>query len=185
MPRDTTLRSTFPRLSTLAAAPRESRTMLTFDTTLAWAALLLLSIGLVMVYSASIATAETMAYTGYVWCSSRHAVFVSPACLRRSSHFRFGQVWQLAPAVAGAALLVAVLLPDIGKAVNGNRRWLSLVINVQPSNSWKLSSLCTAAMRCAKRISYAQQPLKEAYPGLPLLRDGRHQRYSCEPVSRA
>ena len=39
--------------------------MLDYDATLAWASLLLLAIGLVMVYSASIAMAEASAYTGY------------------------------------------------------------------------------------------------------------------------
>ncbi len=39
--------------------------MLAYDTSLAWAALLLLAIGLVMVYSASIAMAEISAHTGF------------------------------------------------------------------------------------------------------------------------
>ena len=41
--------------STLGSLPRHPRTMLTYDASLAWAAILLLAIGLVMVYSSSIA----------------------------------------------------------------------------------------------------------------------------------
>jgi len=65
MPRDPGFFAALPRLSTIAAAPRESRAMPVFDATLAWSALLLLALGLVMVYSASIATAEALAYTRY------------------------------------------------------------------------------------------------------------------------
>ena len=52
--------------------------MLNYDVTLAWASLLLLAIGLVMVYSASIAMAEASANTGYRpwYFLARHAVFV-------------------------------------------------------------------------------------------------------------
>ena len=52
--------------------------MLVYDPTLTWAALLLLSIGVVMVYSASIAIAEASAYTGYRpwYFLARHALFV-------------------------------------------------------------------------------------------------------------
>ncbi len=42
----------------LGALPRNPRTMLAYDASLAWSALLLLAAGLVMVYSASIAMAE-------------------------------------------------------------------------------------------------------------------------------
>ena len=145
MPRDTTLRSTFPRLSALAAAPRESRAMLTFDTTLAWAALLLLAIGLVMVYSASIATAEAMAYTGYRpwYFLARHSVFVAAGLLAALIAFQVPvKVWrQLAPYlfIAGAALLVAVLVPGIGKAVNG--------ISCMPNNR-SSRPLSAASCRC-------------------------------------
>ena len=53
--------------------------MLTWDVSLAWAALLLLAFGLVMVYSASIATAEASAHTGYHpwYFLVRHAMFLA------------------------------------------------------------------------------------------------------------
>ena len=170
MPRDMTLRSTFPRLSALAAAPRESRAMLTFDTTLAWAALLLLAIGLVMVYSASIATAEAMAYTGYRpwYFLARHTVFVAAGILTAYIAFQVPvKLWQrLAPYlfIAGALLLVAVLVPGIGKSVNGSKRWLSLVVvNVQPSEFMKLFVVLYAASYAVRKADFlhAQQPLKQ------------------------
>ena len=59
--------------------PAPSRTMLSYDSSLAWAALLLLSIGLVMVYSASIAMAEASAQTGH-----RSWYFLAPSAARVS-----------------------------------------------------------------------------------------------------
>ena len=63
----------------LAAPAPASRTMLAYDVSLAWAALLLLAIGLVMVYSASIAMAESSAQTAHRswYFLARHAVFVA------------------------------------------------------------------------------------------------------------
>src|SRR6185436_6881514 len=52
-----------------------------YDRSLAWAALLLATTGLVMVYSASIATAEASRYTGNnaAWFLARHGVFLGVA----------------------------------------------------------------------------------------------------------
>src|SRR2546428_276748 len=52
-----------------------------YDRSLAWAALLLAATGLVMVYSASIATAEANRYTGNnaAWFLARHALFLGAA----------------------------------------------------------------------------------------------------------
>jgi cell division protein FtsW len=170
MPRDTVLRAAFPRLSALAAAPRETRAMLTFDTTLAWSSLLLLAIGLVMVYSASIATAEAMAYTGYRpwYFLLRHAIFVTVGLSVAFIAFQIPvKVWtRVAPwlFVFGALLLVAVLVPGVGKAVNGSRRWLPLFIaNVQPSEFMKLFVVLYAAGYAVRKadLLHAEQPLKQ------------------------
>ena len=75
----------------VGALPRDPRTMLAYDASLAWAALLLLAIGLVMVYSASIAMAEASAHTGYrAWYFlARHAhVRRASASSPRSSRSR-------------------------------------------------------------------------------------------------
>jgi cell division protein FtsW len=59
------------------------------------------------------------------------------------------QLWQTYSPylfLAGAALLVLVLIPHIGREVNGSRRWLSLfVINLQPSELMKLFAVMYAA----------------------------------------
>ena len=169
MPRDGLL-STLPRFYPLAAAPRESRAMLAYDPTLAWAALLLLATGLVMVYSASIATAEASAYTGYRpwYFLARHALFIAAGLAAGLIAFQVPvRAWRaLAPYlfVAGAALLIVVLVPGVGRAINGSKRWLTLgVVNVQPSEFMKLFVVFYASSYAVRRAAFlhAEQPLKQ------------------------
>ena len=123
-----------------------------YDRGLTWAALLLAAGGLVMVYSASIATAEASRYTGYnaAWFLLRHGVFLCISLAAAIGVFlvpvRFWQV--VAPAVflVSLALLVAVLIPGLGREVNGARRWLNLpTVGVQPSELMKLAVVLYAA----------------------------------------
>jgi len=123
-----------------------------YDRSLAWAALLLAACGLVMVYSSSIATAEASRYTGYnaAWYLARHGAFLSIALAAAIGVFLVPvRFWQtLAPwAFLGAlALLVAVLIPGLGREVNGARRWLNLPsVGVQPSELMKLAVVLYAA----------------------------------------
>ena len=170
MPRDAGLLSTLPRFSTLGALPRESRAMLNYDVTLAWASLLLLAIGLVMVYSASIAMAEASAHTGYRpwYFLARHALFVIVGLASALVAFQVPlKAWQRAAPylfILGAMLLVAVLVPVLGKQVNGSKRWLSLfVVNLQPSELMKLFVVLYAASYAVRKASFlhAEQPLRQ------------------------
>jgi cell division protein FtsW len=123
-----------------------------YDRSLAWAALLLAATGLVMVYSASIATAEASRFTGNNagWYLARHGVYLGAAMAAAIAVFlapvRF---WQLAAPwlFAGCvALLVLVLIPGIGREVNGARRWLDIPLaSVQPSEAMKLAAVLYAA----------------------------------------
>jgi cell division protein FtsW len=123
-----------------------------YDRSLAWAALLLISLGLVMVYSASIATAEASRYSGNnpAYFLLRHAVFLALALSAATVVFLTpARLWQKAAPwfFAGCvALLVLVLIPGIGREVNGARRWLGLgVANMQPSELMKLATVLYAA----------------------------------------
>lgn len=123
-----------------------------FDELLIWALIGLLALGLVMVYSASIATAEASKFTGYqpAYYLLRHGIFIAVGLVVGLFAFQVPvQVWQnYAPYLfmAGALLLVLVLIPGIGREVNGSRRWLSLfVINLQPSELMKLFAVLYAA----------------------------------------
>ncbi len=142
------------------------------DLVLLWSALVLLMMGMVMVYSASIATAEASAMTGHqpAYYLIRHGVFLSVALVAAVFAFQVPlSAWQqLAPwlFVAGFALLILVLVPGIGRDVNGARRWLSLgVVNLQPSELMKLFAVLYAADYTVRKMEYMGD-LKKAF--LPL-----------------
>ncbi len=131
-------------------APRQAP--VEYDEMLVWIVLSLLALGLVMVYSASIATAEGNKFTGFhsTYYLMRHGLFIFLAIVAGMAAFQVPvQTWQkLAPYLflLGAVLLVLVLIPGIGRAVNGSRRWLSLfVFNLQPSELMKLFAVLYAA----------------------------------------
>lgn len=115
-------------------------------------AALLLGIGLVMVYSSSIAIAEAGQYTGNqpAYFLIRHSVFVFVGVMAGFICFQFPmRLWQQAAPylfVLGVLLLLVVLVPGIGKEVNGSQRWLSLgMFNLQPSELMKLLVVLYAA----------------------------------------
>jgi cell division protein FtsW len=150
--------------------PRDPRAMLTWDASLAWCTLILLALGLVMVYSASIAMAEASSHTGYrAWYFlARHAVFVAIGLLAAFLAFQVPvKVWRHVAVwffVIGAVLLVLVLVPGIGKAVNGSKRWISLiVVNIQPSEFMKLAAVLYAASYAVRKGAFlhAEQPLRQ------------------------
>lgn len=116
-----------------------------YDKGLLWAVLCLLGLGLVMVYSASIAIAEADKAVGYnsSYYLVRQIIFLVVSLVAAVVAFNIPMTWwqKMAPYLflIGFALLVLVLIPGIGKVVGGSRRWLSLfVINLQPSEFMKL-----------------------------------------------
>jgi cell division protein FtsW len=123
-----------------------------YDRSLAWAALLLLAAGLVMVYSSSIATAESSRFTGgnSAYFLARQSVFLCAALLAATLTFMVPMaVWQKGAPwffLGGLVLLVMVLIPGLGREVNGARRWLNLIVfNLQPSELMKLAVVLYAA----------------------------------------
>ncbi len=130
------------------------------DALLIWPALALLLTGLVMVYSASIATAEGNAFTGHqpAYFLVRHAVYLTiglvAALIAFQVPLRFWQ--QMAPwaFLAGIVLLIVVLLPVIGRSVNGAQRWIGFgPINLQPSELMKLFAVLYAADYTARKLA--------------------------------
>ena len=123
-----------------------------FDQILVWSAILLLSLGLVMVYSASIAIAEAARGTGGYAAHflMRHGAYLLIGILVGLIAFQVPMpIWQkysFRLFLFGVLLLVLVLIPGIGREVNGSRRWISLlVVNFQPSEFVKLFMVIYAA----------------------------------------
>jgi len=147
-----------------------------YDRSLAWAALLLAAAGLVMVYSASISTAEANRYTGNnaAWFLARHAIFLAGALGAALGVFLVpARWWQHAAPwlfLGGVALLVAVLIPGIGREVNGARRWLALpIVSLQPSELMKLGAVLYAADYTVRKHSVLKSFKRGLLPMLAVM----------------
>jgi len=124
----------------------------TYDFALVWAVLLLLALGLVMVYSSSIAIAEGGRSYGQqpAYFLLRQGVYLAVSFVLAMAAFQVPvAVWQkgaLYLFLLGVGLLALVLIPGVGREVNGSQRWLSLfVVNFQPSEIMKLFAVIYAA----------------------------------------
>jgi cell division protein FtsW len=116
-----------------------------YDQMLLWITFILLGLGMVMVYSASIAIAEADKAVGHqsTYYLIRQAIFIVIGLVTGFISFQIPvTLWQkMAPYLflLGLFLLILVLIPGVGRNVNGSQRWLSLfVINLQPSELMKL-----------------------------------------------
>jgi cell division protein FtsW len=115
------------------------------DAMLLTLALTLLLIGLIAISSASVGYAE--ATYGNMWHHSlRHLIYLVIAlvagaiCYRVPVEFwyRSGWLWLL----LSSLLLILVLVPGVGKNVNGSQRWLALgPLTLQPSELAKASMI--------------------------------------------
>lgn len=126
--------------------------MMEYDQPLVWVVVLLMLFGMVMVYSASISLPDSPKYASYdnAHFLVRQTVFVAIALIAGLFTFRVPiaswQRWAPYLFVATLILLALVLIPGIGKGVNGARRWLSFkVFNIQPSELMKLFVVLYAA----------------------------------------
>ncbi len=139
------------------------------DLALLWSGLFLLLIGMVMVYSASIAIAEAGRFTGNhpTYYLVRHGVFLAVGLVAAGFAFQVPlSTWQqISPwlFVVGFLLLVLVLIPGVGRDVNGARRWLSLgFVNLQPSELMKLFAVIYAADYTVRKMPHMHD-LKKAF----------------------
>lgn len=144
-------------ISALLSRPRA---MAPLDESLLWSVLLLSAIGLVMVYSASIATAEASKLTGFqpAYYLVRHTAFLAVGTLIGLAAFQVPMRWwqQAAPYLFlfTVFLLVIVLIPGIGRMVNGSQRWIRLVgLSFQPSEFAKLAVTLYAADYTVRKVA--------------------------------
>lgn len=143
-------------ISRLGAAVRPAGDL---DPLLFWSSVLLLIFGLVMVYSSSIAYAEGSRASGFqasyfLW---KHLIFLMIGVIGGGFAFQVPvRTWQqISPwlALAGLLLLFIVLIPHIGREVNGSRRWLPLgFANIQPSEVMKLIVVLYAADYTVRKL---------------------------------
>ena len=111
----------------------------------------LLGIGTVMVYSATSVFADNSRYgVDALYFVMKHlqsiVVGVCAGWIVTKIPMSFWQRYALWVFFGALILLVCVLLPGVGKTVNGAKRWISLgVMNLQVSEIMKVAALIMAA----------------------------------------
>jgi cell division protein FtsW len=132
-----------------------------FDRTLLWLGILLTGIGTVMIYSASVAIADAARQgpSQPALFLLRHVLALAISALAAFCAFQIPfRVWQQAAPylfLFGALLLIIVLVPGVGREVNGSRRWLPLlVMNLQPSELMKLFAVLYAADYTVRKAAW-------------------------------
>ena len=145
--------------------------MMEYDQPLVWVVLLLMLLGMVMVYSASISLPDSPKYASYrnFHFLLRQAVFISVSLVAALLAFRIPvATWQrMAPYlfVITLIMLLLVLVPGIGKGVNGAKRWLSFkVFNLQPSELMKLFVVLYAADYTVRKQQFMHKLTKGFMP---------------------
>lgn len=132
--------------------------------TLVLATTLLMGVGVLMVYSASITSRPTAQETAYL---SRHlaalAIGVVAAVVAANLPARAWSVLATPLFVATCLLLAAVLVPGVGTRINGASRWFRFgSLSLQPSELAKIALVLFLARCLARRASFSAW----ARPGL-------------------
>jgi cell division protein FtsW len=152
------------------AGARPARLM-AFDQSLVAVIGALLALGLVMVYSASIAMPDNPKFSHYAptFFILRHlfslgigAVVALAVVQVPMSFWEKRAPWVF---VIALLLLVAVLLPFVGKVVNNSRRWIPMgIMNFQPSELAKLAIAMYAASYMVRKMDVKENFFKAVWP---------------------
>ncbi len=148
---------------------RERINAASYDQMLLWVTFILLGLGLVMVYSSSIAIAEADKAVGHqsTYYLVRQSIFILIGLVAGFVSFQIPVAWwqKMAPYLflVGLALLVMVLV--FGRNVNGSQRWLSLyVFNLQPSELMKLFAAMYVADYAVRKAPQMDSIIKGFLP---------------------
>jgi cell division protein FtsW len=155
----------------IGGAPRGAASVMGVDKPLVWVIVSLLVWGLIMVYSASIALPDNPRFARYSHTHflMRHTfsliIAVSVALLAFQIPIK---TWEkVAPwlFVIALLLLIVVLIPGIGKVINGARRWISLgFMNFQPSELAKFAVLLYAADYMVRKMEVKERFFRAVLP---------------------
>jgi cell division protein FtsW len=151
-----------------------AETLLAFDQTLVAVVLALVALGVVMVFSASIALSDAPLKPGKVRLADtfyleRHVKSLGVALLAALLVLRIPvSFWEKHGAkifVGSLLLLVLVLFPAIGIKANKSRRWLPLgLMQFQPSELTKLAIAMYAASYMVRRMETRERFFKAVMP---------------------
>jgi cell division protein FtsW len=138
-----------------------------FDAGLVWVVTLLCAIGLVMVYSSSIAAAESAKATGFKtnFFLVRHALYLLLGLMAAVMMMQIPVklLMRMAPLIFILAVLLLIAVLVLGRPINGSKRWLSLPgFSLQPSEIMKLAAILFAARYSVRKsnVLHGDQPMK-------------------------
>jgi cell division protein FtsW len=142
-----------------------------FDQPLLWVTVALVAFGLVMVYSASIALPDNPKFARYAHTHFlvRHLLSLTLGFVIALLAFQVPvSTWEKAAPwlfVASLVLLIVVLVPHVGKGVNGARRWIGVgPFSFQPSELSKLAVLLYAADYMVRKMDVKERFFRAVLP---------------------
>lgn len=145
--------------------------LLGFDQSLVWMTIALMALGMVMVYSASVALPDSPRFARYspTHFLTRQMLFIVTGLIAALVAVQLPmRVWEKAAPwlfVLSLVLLVMVLVPFIGKGVNGARRWIPLgFMNFQPSELAKLAIALYAADYMVRKMEIKENFFRAVAP---------------------
>lgn len=113
-----------------------------FDFTLCITVLILLSLGIVMVLSASSPSALAIEGNSYAYVTRQAGcavIGIIAMFVISKIDYRFYKKYYKLIYFVGVVILLMVLIPGIGVKVNGAKRWIKLGIQFQPSEITKIA----------------------------------------------
>jgi len=157
-----------------------------FDRTLLAVVIAIVALGVVMVYSASVALPENPKFARYTATHflNRHVFSIALAFVAGLAVLQVPiAFWEKHASkifIVALVLLLLVLIPGIGRVVNKSRRWIPLgVMNFQPSELAKLAMAMYAASYMVRKMDVKEDFFRAVWPmalatafvGLLLLRE--------------
>jgi cell division protein FtsW len=141
------------------------------DQALVWVVVALMMWGMVMVYSASIAMPDNPRFARYSQTHflTRHMISMVVGGVMALLAFQVPtETWEKLARplfVVSLILLAMVLLPFIGKGVNGARRWISFgIFNFQPSELAKFATIIYAADYMVRKMEVKERFFRAVLP---------------------
>ncbi len=145
--------------------------LLGFDQALVCVVVALLAMGVVMVYSATVALPDSPKFAHYTptFFMARQLLFVAVSLVAALVTVQVPiSFWEKASPwvfVASLLLLVMVLIPGLGKGVNGAHRWIPLgFLNFQPSELAKLAIAMYAASYMVRKMDIKEKFVRAVAP---------------------
>ncbi|MCX7710928.1 MAG: stage V sporulation protein E [Clostridia bacterium] len=144
-----------------------------FDFWIFMTVLVLLSLGIIMVFSASAAHAYNYMHDSYHFLKKQLvSVAVGLVVMLVTMQIDYRKIGKWSPIllVSSIVLLILVLIPGVGSKVNGSQRWFIYgPLNLQPSEIAKLAVILFYSYSLSKRKDQLQYFFKGLLPYLVLI----------------